>query len=104
MDYAGVTTPAGAGLVKTQTIKHRFGVELERVVFYDAKGRTILTERREDHLLTRLELFEYAEGFNQSKSEWLFVQGGYLKHATQRTLALATKKTFYYFQTLPATK
>ncbi|MDO7850885.1 hypothetical protein [Hymenobacter convexus] len=102
VDYAGVATPAGIGLVEKITVKHRFGVELERVAFYDAKGRKILTERREDHILTRLELLEYAEGFNRPNSRWLMVHGGYLMHSAQRTLALATKKTFYYFQTLPA--
>ncbi|MBD2723540.1 hypothetical protein [Hymenobacter armeniacus] len=99
--YSGVSTPAGAGVVKTQTIKRRFGVELEKVVFYDAKGRQTLIERRENHVLTRLELREYPQDLSLPNSRWLFVRGDYLMHMAQPTLALATKKTFYYFRALP---
>ncbi|UOQ98072.1 hypothetical protein MUN81_00940 [Hymenobacter sp. 5317J-9] len=100
--YSGVSTPAGAGVVKTQTIKRRFGVELDKVVFYDAKGRKTLIERHENHVLTRLELLDYAQDLNLPNSRWLFVRGDYLMHMAQPTLALSTKKTFYYFRALPS--
>lgn len=69
-----------SGVVKQQTIKYRYGIELEKVVYHDAKGRKVLTERYEGHQLTRLELFEYNEPFSAPLGSWLLVRGDYLRY------------------------
>ncbi len=77
--YAGTT----ALPVRQQTVKHKFGIELEKVVYYDAQGRKVLAERYEGHLLTRLELWEYPANharFNKPTAQWLLVRGDYLRH------------------------
>ncbi|MDO7848903.1 hypothetical protein Q5H92_21235 [Hymenobacter sp. M29] len=104
IDYSGVKTPSGIGLVKRQVVKRRFGVELEKVAYYDAKGRKVLLERYEDHRLTRLETFEYIELLSRPASYWLFVRGNYLKHVTQSSLASVARKTLFYFTPLPTPK
>ncbi|MDB5268437.1 MAG: hypothetical protein JWP58_1477 [Hymenobacter sp.] len=70
----------GSGMVKQQTIKHRYGIELEKIVYRDVKGRKVLTERYEGHQLTRLELFEYNEPFSAPVGSWLLVRGDYLRY------------------------
>ena len=102
VDYSGVKRASGIDLVKSQVVKRRFGIELEKVAYYDAKGRNVLLERYEDHHLIRLEAFEYGEPLlNKPTSHWLFVRGNYLKHVTQPSLALSARKTLYYFTPLP---
>ncbi len=101
--YAGTSSPVISygdsqkpiALVRQQTVKRRFGVEIEKVKYYDAKGRKVLVEQFEDHQLTRMLLLEYTEQFNTPTANWLFVHGDYVVH-TSRTGG-ARKKSSYYF-------
>ncbi|MBF9235940.1 hypothetical protein I2I05_00890 [Hymenobacter sp. BT683] len=92
-------TQSGAHLVTQKTIKHRFGIELEKVVHYDANNHVVLRERYENRRLTRLELFEYKAPLNSPVASWLFVRGDYLRH-TNSPVSLAYKTTqqkrYYY--------
>jgi hypothetical protein len=72
----------GGSRIKLQKIKHRFGVEFEKVVYYNAKNRPVLVERYENHQLTRLELTEFSAMPYTAKSSWLLVQGDYLRFTT----------------------
>ena len=91
---------SSAGLVKEQVVKTRFGIELEKVNYYDYKDRKVLSERYENHQLTRLELVEY-DPTGIAVSEWLLVRGGYLKHTAKPIQATASKRIMYFFNTLP---
>ncbi|MBF9142970.1 hypothetical protein [Hymenobacter properus] len=102
VDFSGTKAPSGVGLVRKQVVKRRSGIELEKVAYYDAKGRNILQERYEDHRLIRLEAFEYNEVRSHPASRWLFMRGNYLKHVMQPSSATAARKTFVYFDLLPA--
>ena len=98
----GNTTPAG--LVKRQVVKHRFSIELEKVVYYDAQHRKVLAERYEDHQLTRLELLEYRQGFNSPAATWLFVPGDYMAHRFELLSpgGKSTRQVSYFFRPRPA--
>jgi hypothetical protein len=101
-DAMGVQT--SSGMVKQQTIKHRYSIELEKVVYRDAKGRKVLTERYEAHQLTRLELFEYVEPFSAPVGSWLLVRGDYLRY-TFSPVSLVYKsgqQRSYFFRPRPA--
>ena len=68
------------------------------------RARIGLTERYEDHRLTRLELFECQEPFNTPVSGWLLVQGDYLRY-TSTPIFTANKspsQTSYFFRSRPA--
>ena len=93
VNESGSTTPAG--LVKRQTIKHRYGIELEKVCYYDAKDRKVLSERYEGNQLTRLELLEYSTTYNSLMAKWIFVRGNYLLH-TVRSTTIGKTETNYY--------
>ncbi|WP_216679259.1 hypothetical protein [Hymenobacter siberiensis] len=102
VNAVGVQT--SSGVVKEQTIKQRYGIELEKVVYHDAKGRKVLTERYEGHQLTRLELFEYNESFNAPVSSGLLVRGDYLRYIFS-SVSLVYKggqQTSYFFRPRPA--
>ena len=104
VNAVGVETSPAPGVVRQQTVRHRYGIELEKVVYRDIKGRKVLTERYEDHRLTRLELFEYQEPFNTPVSGWLLVQGDYLRY-TSTPIFTANKspsQTSYFFRSRPA--
>ena len=91
-------------LVKQQAVKHRYGIELEKVTYRDAKGRKVLTERYEGHQLTRLELFEYNDPFNAPVGSWLLVRGDYLRY-TFSAVSLVYKggqQRSYFFRPRPA--
>lgn len=102
VNAVGVQT--SSAIVKEQTIKHRYGIELEKAVYRDAKGRKVLTERYEGHQLTRLELFEYNELLNTPVSSWLLVRGDYLRYLfTPVTLVHKLgQQTSYFFRPRPA--
>ncbi|MGY3088468.1 hypothetical protein ACVWYF_001501 [Hymenobacter sp. UYAg731] len=95
-----------SGIVKQQTIKHRYGIELEKIVYRDVKGRNVLTERYEGHQLTRLELFEYAEPFGAPVGSWLLVRGDYLRY-TFSPISLIYKggqQKSYFFRPRPVSE
>ena len=96
VNWAGVAYPTGGTLVKHQIVKHRYGVELEKVVYYDAQGRKVLTERYEGRELTRLELQEFPELLNAPVAKWVFIRGDYLTHWTQ-AMPSSPKKLSYFF-------
>jgi hypothetical protein len=92
------------GMVKKQTIKHRYGIELEKIVYRDVKGRKVLTERYEGHQLTRLELFEYNQPFSAPVGSWLLVRGDYLRY-TFSPVSLVYKgqqQKSYFFRARPS--
>ena len=93
-------------VVRQQTIKHRYGIELETLVYRDDKGREVMTERYEDHQLTRLELFEYGPLISSAAARWLFVRGDYLSYfASPLSLAYnGGQQRVYFFRALPANK
>jgi hypothetical protein len=93
-----------SALFRKQTIKHRYGIELEKTAYYDTKGRLLLLERREGHQLTRLELREYSALLNKPKAQWLFVRGDYLKYTTTQLnpAGNSSAKNGYFFSTRPA--
>lgn len=92
------------GLVKAQTIKHRFGIELEMVVYYDARRRVVLKEHYEAHQLIRLELFEYSLPIDSPSSSWLFLRGDYVRHlSTPGSLTFRnTGRESYFFKPRPS--
>jgi len=96
----GVMNLGANGLIKGQVIKTRFGIELEKVNYYDYKDRKVLSERYENHQLTRLELVEY-DPTGIIVSEWLLVRGDYLKHTAKPIQATASKRIMCFFNTLP---
>ena len=64
-------------------MKHKFGVELHKVSYFDATGRRVLAERYEGGQLTRLELWEYPARrtqYGRPTATWLLVRGDYLRH------------------------
>ncbi|TPG63583.1 hypothetical protein [Hymenobacter nivis] len=83
-------------LVKREVVKHRFGVELQKVAYYDAAGHQVLTERYEDRQLTRLELWEYPAS-GRPTANWLLVRGDYLRH---QFLSAPTHATVHYYHRL----
>lgn len=91
-------------VVKQQTIKHRYGIELEKIVYHDSVGHKVMTERYEGHQLTRLELFEYDELLSAPVSSWLLVRGDYIRYnSAPISLADGYKhQTSYFFRALPA--
>jgi hypothetical protein len=91
-------------VVKEQTIKHRYGIELEKVVYRDAKGRKVLTERYEGHQLMRLEVLEYGDLLSAPSGRWLLVHGDYLRYSSAPTnLAYKGKEQqSYFFRPSPA--
>lgn len=91
------------GLVKKQVIKHCFGIELEKVTYYDGQQRIVLKERYEAHRLTRLELFEYKTLFNSPSASWLFLRGDYVRHlsAPNSLTFKSTRRESYFFKPLP---
>ena len=98
-------------VVKQQTIKHRYGIELETIVYRDSKGHKVLTERYEEHQLTRLVLFEYNELLSAPVASWLLVRGDYIRYTTApiryttAPILLAYKgkqQNSYFFRALPA--
>ena len=98
--YARVAGP----LVKVEAVKHKFGVELHKVAYFDATGRQVLAERYEGQQLTRLELREYPARrtrYGRPTATWLLVRGDYLRH---RFLAAPDHTTidYYYYQLRPA--
>ncbi|GAB3574130.1 hypothetical protein [Hymenobacter daeguensis] len=104
VDYAGIKSTAGGGIVKDQIIRRRFGTELEKVVYYDARHRKVLTERYDNHQLVQLVLSEYADVLSVPFSQWQLVRGGYLRHTTRRLLFQAPGKSFFYFDAMPVTE
>lgn len=104
----GVISATGEGkrtlIVRQQTIKHRYGIELEKLVYRDRKGRKVMTERYEGHQLIRLELFEYSEPFNAPVSSWLLVRGDYLRYTIAPILLTykGKQQRSYFFRALPA--
>jgi hypothetical protein len=102
VDAVGVK--ASSGMVKQQTVKHRYGIELEKIVYRDTKGRKVLTERYEGHQLTRLELLEYSEPFSAPVGSWLLVRGDYLRY-TFSPVSLVYKggqQKSYFFRPRPS--
>ena len=91
-------------VVRQQTLKYRYGVELEKLVYRDGKGHKVLTERYEGHQLTRLELFEYGEPFSAPVASWLLVRGDYLRHTTfpMSPGFKGKPQNSYFFRALPA--
>ena len=90
-------------LVERQTIRHRYGMELEKRVYYDFKGRVILTEQFENQQLIRLLMTHYDTKLNLPVAEWLLVRGDYLRYSTA-ALSLANKgsrRTQYFFRPQP---
>ncbi|GAB3878437.1 hypothetical protein GCM10028824_40360 [Hymenobacter segetis] len=102
VDAVGVQT--SSGVVKQQTIKHRYGIELEKIVYRDAKGRKVLTERYEGRQLTRLELFEYTEPFSAPVGSWLLVRGDYLRYIFSPVSLIykGRQQKSYFFRPRPA--
>lgn len=77
--FSGVAGPR----VQREVVKRKFGIELEKVVYFDAAGHKVLAERYEGHQLTRLELWEYPVNLtrlNRPAAKWLLVRGDYLRH------------------------
>ena len=106
--YAGAPRMLDAGgkqssplVVKRQTIVHRNGIELEKIVYRDAKGRKFLTERYEGHQLTRLELFEFDGSFGTAVGNWLLVRGDYLRYTLSPVSATNNKQQSYFFRPRP---
>lgn len=69
--------------VKFEVVKHKFGVELHKVSYFDATGRQVLAERCEGRQLTRLELWEYPARrtqYGRPTATWLLVRGDHLRH------------------------
>jgi hypothetical protein len=86
--------------VKHEVVKHSFGIELQKVNYFDATGRRVLAERYEGGQLTRLELREYPAPRPQSgqpAASWLLVRGDYLRHQFQST---PTHSTIHYYHNL----
>ena len=94
-------------VVRQQTVKYRYGIELETLVYRDGKGRNVMTERYEDHHLTRLELFEYGPLLSSATARWLLVRGDYLSYFAS-PVSLAYKgeqqQRVYFFRAPPAGK
>jgi len=92
-------------IVKREVVKQRFGIELKKVAYYDAKKRKFLTERYENHQLVRLTLKQYQEPYNAPAATWVFVRGNYLKRTSNSTANGGKgRKTSYFFSPLSATK
>ena len=100
----GVVNPAGfliiSPLVKRQIVRHRYGMELEKRVYYDLKGHVVLTEQFENQQLIRLQMRHYDTAMNLPVTEWLLVRGDYLSYTTA-AVSLAYKRnrhTQYFFR------
>ena len=91
-------------VVRQQTVKHRYGIKLEKLVYRDIKGRKVMTERYEGHQLTRLELFEYKALLSSPASRWLLVRGDYLSYSIWSvSMAYKSKRReVFFFRALPA--
>lgn len=98
--YARTSRPL---LVKREAVKHKFGVELQKVRYYDDAGHVVLAERYEGHQLVWLELWEYPARrtqYGRPAATWLLVRGDYLRH---RFLSAPNHTTInYYYQLRPA--
>ncbi|MCC3153418.1 hypothetical protein Q3A66_10505 [Hymenobacter sp. BT770] len=89
-------------LVKSQLTKQRDGIELEKVRYYDPKGRLVLSEQYEGHRLTQLELLEYPELLNVPTTTWLLVRGDYIMRTSNPdSITKTPKKISYYFSYRP---
>ena len=102
--YAGTPPSISATVVRQQTVKHRYGIKLEKLVYRDIKGRKVMTERYEGHQLTRLELFEYKALLSSPASRWLLVRGDYLSYSIWSvSMAYKSKRReVFFFRALPA--
>lgn len=89
--------PRSSQIVKKQVIKRRFGVELEKLSYYDGKGRKVLVERYEGRQLVHLELFEYSEPLNLPVSSWLFVRGDYVRYTSSLVSHSGSSRRQTYF-------
>lgn len=90
-------------LVKRQIIRHRYGMELEKRLYYDQKGHAILVEQFENQQLIRLWMRHYDATMNLPVTEWLLVRGDYLRYTTA-AVSLAYKSnrhTQYFFRPRP---
>ena len=90
-------------LVERQIIRHRYGMELEKRVYYDLKGHVVLTEQFENQKLIRLRMTHYDAALNLPVTEWLLVRGDYLRY-TSAAMSLAYKsnrRTQYFFRPQP---
>ena len=90
-------------LVERQIIRHRYGRDLEKRVYYDHKSYVILTEQFENRQLTRLRMTRYDAAMNLPMTEWLLVHGDYLRYTTA-AVSLAYKSnrhTQYFFRPRP---
>jgi hypothetical protein len=91
-------------LVQHQVIKHSFGIELQKITYYDVAGRKVLRERYEGHQLVKLEMLEYASSSSTPAASWLFVRGDYLRYSAPAS-SPAGKRTMrrnYFFNPQPA--
>ena len=90
-------------LVERQVIRHRYGMELEKRVYYDPKGHVILTEQFENQQLVRLLMTHYDAAMNLPVAEWLLVRGDYLRYTTAAvSLAYRSdRRTQYFFRPRP---
>ena len=103
----GVVNPVGfltiSPLVKRQIVRHRYGMELEKRVYYDLKGHVILTEQFENQQLIRLRMTHYDANLGLPVTEWLLVRGDYLRYTTA-AVSLEYKRnrrTQYFFRARP---
>lgn len=92
-------------LVKQQIIKRSYGIEFEKIKYYDTQKRLVLAERYEDHLLTRLELRQFPGNNKFFMTKWLFVRGDYVMR-TSNFLQTGSggKKKSYFFSPRPSKK
>jgi hypothetical protein len=92
-------------LVKRQIIKRRDGIAFEKIKYYDTRGRLVLAERYEDHLLTRLELRQFPEDNKIFTTKWVFVRGDYVMRASKFLLMGSRReRKSYFFSPRPSEK
>ncbi|SFQ29782.1 hypothetical protein [Hymenobacter arizonensis] len=88
--------------VKMYKEKRLFGTTLQKVRYYDERGRKVLTERYVDKQLTSLKLSEYTDPLNTPAAKWVFAKGDYLQYAS---LPLFGRRQYtYYTKSRPATE
>ncbi|WP_156176063.1 hypothetical protein [Hymenobacter terrenus] len=88
--------PSVLFLVKRQVVKRRYGIELEKVQYYDAKGRKVLKERYEGHRLIWLALTQYTD-FVTPSAKWLLVRGDYVMRVSYPAPTSKEKRSKSYF-------
>lgn len=91
-------------LVKREVVKQRFGMQVNKVTYYDSKSRRFLKERYENNQLIWLTFKQYQEPFNGPAVTWLFVRGNYLKRTRSVVNGERGPKTTYFFSPLPTAK